>query len=216
MNKGIFIVGTSTDIGKTYISGLLVKKLNEKINVGYYKPIMSGAKKISNSDVGYIKNFSNIEQNIYDMFSYSFKEAVSPHLASKIENKSINKNKILKDFNYLKSKYEYLIVEGCGGIICPIIYDNNNNLFLEDIIKILDLEVILVTDSNVGTINSTLLTINYIKLHNINIKGIIFNNYKNNIICDDNIKLIKDITNIPITAIVKKNEKNIKILNKFM
>lgn len=216
MNKGIFITGTSTDIGKTYICGLLVKKLKAQgVNVAYYKPVLSGAYNIENSDAGYVKNFSKINQDINTMVSYMFKKPVSPHLASKIENRFVERNKILSDFNKLKNDFEYIVVEGSGGIICPILYDGNDNFFLEDIVKMLDLDVIIVSNSGLGTINSTLLTINYIKSKNINIKGIIFNHYKDNIMCNDNINLISHITDIPIIANIKYNEKNINILKDF-
>ncbi|WP_250277884.1 dethiobiotin synthase [[Clostridium] colinum] len=216
MNKAIFVTGTGTDVGKTYICGLLVKKLKEQgVNVGYYKPVLSGADSIYSSDIGYVKSFSQISQNINSMGSYIFTNPVSPHLASKMENKTIDKNKILYDFNNIKNKFEYTIVEGSGGIVCPIIYNNSEKLFLENIINMLGLDVIIVADAGLGTINFTLLTIEYIKSKNINIKGIIFNNYKDIIMHNDNINLIYNTTSVPIIAKVGHNDKNINILSDF-
>ena len=63
MKKGIFVIGTGTDVGKTYVSALLVKAMREAgMNVGYYKAAISGADSIPHSDAGYVKQVSGIQQ----------------------------------------------------------------------------------------------------------------------------------------------------------
>lgn len=127
-----------------------------------------------------------------------------------MENKTISLDKIKTDFNNLKPKYDFLVVEGCGGIICQISVQKNNEIFLTDIIKSLNLDVILVASSVLGTINSTVLTVEYAKKFNINIKGIIMNFYdKENFMHTDNKKQIEYLTGIPVIATVEKNAKEI-------
>ncbi len=227
MTKSIFVAGTSTDIGKTFVTALIVKYLRDKsINAGYYKPVLSGAEIVDNKlvpgDAKYVCDIAGINVQPQDLVSYTFKTAVSPHLAAELENKFIDLNKIKTDFTNLKNKYDFVVVEGCGGIVCQIQtpedwkirrledYQRHNDekkeIFLTDIIKKLELDVVLVVSSKLGTINSTVLTVEYAKKLNINIKGIIMNYYdKNNFMHIDNKKQIEYLTGIPVIATVAEN-----------
>ncbi|MGL5749839.1 MAG: dethiobiotin synthase, partial [Paraclostridium sp.] len=150
------------------------------------------------------------KEDYENIVSYSFKTPVSPHLASVIENKDIDLNKIESDFNKLKSKYEYILVEGSGGIICPIKINEKETILLEDIIKMTGFDVLLVTRASVGTINHTVLTVNYLKSKNINIRGIIVNEYDENDEAHiDNVKIIKKLTNADIVSLVKKSKTHV-------
>ncbi|MGL5717637.1 MAG: dethiobiotin synthase [Paraclostridium sp.] len=215
MSNGIFIIGTDTDVGKTYVSALLMKKLIEnKINATYYKAVLSGAyeedDKLIPYDAKYVCDTSGLKEDYENIVSYSFKTPVSPHLASIIENKDIDLNKIESDFNKLKSKYEYILVEGSGGIICPIKINEKETILLEDIIKMTGFDVLLVTRASVGTINHTVLTVNYLKSKNINMRGIIVNEYdENNEAHIDNVKIIKKLTNVDIVSLVKKSKTHV-------
>lgn len=217
MDKGIFITGTGTDVGKTYVTALIVKKLNEEgIKTGYYKAAISGANSIENSDAGYVKKISKINQKEDTLLSYIYETPVSPHLASKIEGNPVNMTKILKDFNRVKNEYDFVVVEGSGGIVCPIRYDNTENIFLEDIIKKLELKSLIVADAGLGTINSVVLTVSYMKSKNITVSGIILNNYKGGIMEEDNIYMIEKITGVKVISCVSKDDKDIYIDEKYL
>lgn len=215
MGKGIFIVGTSTDVGKTYISGLLTKYF---FDLGYksfyYKAAMSGNKKENNivlpEDGLKVKELSNIDQDLDSMCQFVYEKPYSPHLASILEGNPVKFDIIKKNFLNLAKNSDFLTMEGSGGIICPINIDDN--LFLFDIIKRLGLSCILVSDLNLGSINSACLTYFFMKENKIKISGIIFNNYdEKNIIHSDNIKIILNFTNqnLPLLAKVKHNDKKI-------
>ncbi len=212
MSKGIFITGTGTDVGKTYITALILKKLVESsYSCGYYKAALSGADNISDSDAGYVKKIANLTQSDDTLISYLYKLPVSPHLASKIEGQAAQITVIKKDFKIVTDNYEYVVVEGSGGIICPIRYDDESHIMLEDIVKELNLETLVVADAGLGTINVTVLTISYLKQKNMGVKGIIINNYEDTQMQQDNIRMIEDITNIPVIAKVEKEAANIDI-----
>ena len=221
MTESIFIAGTSTDIGKTFVTALLVRYLRDKnINAGYFKPVLSGAEIVDNrlvpGDAKYVCDIAGIKTQPQDLVSYILKNAVSPHLAAELENKTVDLNKIKTDFNKLKNEHNFLIVEGCGGIICQISTQKNNEIFLTDIIKSLNLDVILVASSLLGTINSTVLTVEYARKLNIDIKGIIMNFYdKENFMHTDNKKQIEYLTGIPVIATVEKDAKEIFIGKNF-
>lgn len=228
--KGIFITATGTDAGKTYVSGLIVKYLREKnVNAGYYKPALSGAYvkngRLVPGDAEYVCRVSDLPRSPESLVSYIFEPAVSPHLAAEIEqdrihknchyirhkNKTpyIEKNVILQHFNKLSEEYDFLVVEGCGGILCPLktpntslpnkLQSNSELLMLPDIIKMLGLDIIIVADAGLGTINLVLLTVAYARQENISIAGIILNHFDgNNFLHKDNKKQIEFLTNLPV------------------
>ncbi|WP_434796366.1 dethiobiotin synthase [Terrisporobacter vanillatitrophus] len=216
MNKGVFITGTSTDVGKTYISSLIVKVLRENnVNCGYFKGALSGAYLENNElipgDAKEVCIRANLNCNPKDLVSYIFKEPVSPHLAAKINNEFIELNKIKEDFDKLRKNYDFIVVEGCGGIVCPLRF-GDKKIMLTDIIKLLNLPIIIVANGGLGTINDTVLTVEYAKSQGFSIIGIILNNYdESNMMHIDNKKIIEELTNIPVIACVKEDDESINL-----
>ncbi len=125
MSKNIFITGTGTDIGKTYVTGLIVKKLHESgVNAAYYKAALSGNEKDENGkliplDAMRIKEVSNINQPMDEMCPYVYEEAVSPHLASRIEGNPVEMKIVKSGFEEVCKKYDYVTMEGSGGNYLP-------------------------------------------------------------------------------------------------
>lgn len=213
MKKALFITGTGTDIGKTYVTGLIVKKLRDAgLNAGYYKAALSGAEPDANGtlqpgDAIYVNKVANIGEKTENLVSYVYKEAVSPHLAAKINDQPIDFAKVTADFKRALAKYDYLTMEGSGGIICPLRWDNQQHVILDDLVKKLDLGVLIIADAGLGTINAAVLTIEHLLCRNIPIKGIIFNNYiPHDLMQDDNERMIEEMTGIKVLAKVKKGD----------
>ncbi|MEG1584460.1 MAG: dethiobiotin synthase, partial [Anaerovorax sp.] len=183
MSKKLFVTGTGTDIGKTFVTGLIVKKLNEEgKRVAYYKAAMSGNDRrpdgtLIPGDALHVKTISRIEQPLSEMCPYIYEMAVSPHLASRLEGNPVQLDRVLEGFDALCTKYDYITIEGSGGILCPICVDETK-LQLEDIIKELNASCLIIADAGLGTINDVGLTVAYMKEKNIPIKGIIFNRFK--------------------------------------
>ena len=194
MSKNIFITATGTDIGKTYISALIVKKMREAgFNCGYYKPVLSGVEisdgKLIKSDCNYVIETAKIPTSADDCVTYRWEEAVSPHLAAQRAGERICINKILEDYQKASHKYDYLLVEGAGGITCPLRLSDKEKYLLKDLIKELGTNILIAADAGLGTINSILLTVEYAKANGIKIEGIILNNYEpDNFMHQDNLK----------------------------
>ena len=182
MSKNIFITGTGTDVGKTYVAGLIVKKLADSgLSAAYYKAAMSGNERREDGslipgDALSVKNRSGISQSLESMCPYVYENAISPHLASRIEGNPVDMQVVKSGFEKLDAEYDYMTVEGSGGILCPICFDECK-IQLEDVINELGLSSIIVADAGLGTINGVVLTAEYMKARNMPIKGIIFNNY---------------------------------------
>ena len=221
MSKNIFITATGTDVGKTYVSALIVKKMREAdLNCGYFKPVLSGVVAKNNtlieSDCNYVVKTAKIPMKADDCVSYWWKEAVSPHLASVRANQEIDIEKIKNDFKKIQNNFDYVLVEGAGGITCPLKLKDGEKYLLNDLIKDLGLNIIIVADGGLGTINSILLTVEYAKQHDIKVEGIILNNFDStNFMHRDNLKQVEYLTGINVIATVSRNQTDIELLNKY-
>lgn len=214
MGKAVFVTGTGTDVGKTYVTGLIVKKLQEAgVRAAYYKAAMSGNDRDENGklipgDAKWVKEISGMEQPLEETCPYIYETAVSPHLASRIEGNPVQLSVVQENYRKVLDRYEYVTVEGSGGILCPIDFDHEK-LFLEDVIKGLNLDCILVADAGLGTINSVVLTCEYMKQKKITVKGILFNNWSGGIMQEDNLKMCETMTGIPVLAKIAKGDRDL-------
>ncbi len=212
MSKGLFVTGTGTDIGKTYVTALVVKKLRDAgYGAGYYKAAISGADSVGASDAGYVNRIAGIGEDEIVLLSYLYKTAVSPHLAARLEGNPVCREKVEKDFANACSKYPYVTMEGSGGIICPIRYDEKAHYFLEDVISWLKLPVLVIGLAGLGTINDVVLTVYYLQQHGFKVRGIILNHYKGGVMEEDNIKMIEAITKVKVVALVKDGDKELNM-----
>lgn len=212
MSKGLFITGTGTDLGKTYIAGLIVKKLADaKQSAAYYKAAMSGNDwradgSLIPGDALFVQKTAGISQPLEEMCPYVYEHAYSPHLASRIEGHPVQMDVVKAGYYKVCSAYDFVTMEGSGGILCPICFDEAK-IQLEDVIKELHLPSILIADAGLGTINSVVLTVEYMKAKNLPVKGIIYNHYHgNDVMEDDNIFMCEYMTGLPTLAKVKDGD----------
>ncbi|HLA50377.1 MAG TPA: dethiobiotin synthase [Thermodesulfovibrionia bacterium] len=206
MHKGIFITGTDTGVGKTFVAVGLINALKEKgFNICPMKPVETGCRtkkgKLIPEDTMSLIKASGIKEAIDVINPYRFKHPLAPSVAAELERKSIKKEKIFSAYNYLSKKYDITIVEGAGGIMAPLY---KKYLFL-DFISDINLPIIIVSRPGLGTINHTLLTIEIAKSRGIKILGVIINyagQIKNDISVKTNPKIIESIGGIPLVGIV--------------
>lgn len=211
ISKGIFITGTDTNVGKTVIAAGLVGALKAKgINVGVMKPIQTGGinknNKLISEDLLILLKASKIKEDTSLLNPYCFSYPAAPNLSSKLVKKKILINKIKKTYLTLQKKYEFMVVEGIGGLMVPI----KNNYLVTDLIKDLNLPLLIVARASLGTINHTLLTIKCAQINALKILGIIINNptlSKNTLVERTNPKIIEKITKIPVLAVIPFDKK---------
>lgn len=212
MAKGLFITATGTDIGKTYVTALIVKKLRSLgINAGYYKAAVSGAESVSESDAGYVNKIAQIGEREELLLSYLYKTPVSPHLAARIEGNPAEISVIKSTFARVCEQYDFVTMEGSGGIVCPIRKDEKTVIFLEDIIRELGLPSLIVADAGLGTINAVVTTSEYMKARNLAVNGIILNKWNDSEMQRDNLAMIEELTGIKVVAVVRDNDTELEI-----
>lgn len=212
MSKGIFIAATGTDVGKTYVSALIVKQLRiSGLSAGYYKPALSGAEfdgeSLTPGDCRYVAAKAGLAVRPQDLTSYMYKMAASPHLAARMEQRPVEADVILADFAKFAEKHDYITVEGCGGIVCPFRLEADKTLMQTDIIKLMKLDVLIVAPAGLGAINSAVATVHYAESQGIAVKGIILNRYdETELIHRDNRRSIERLTQRPVVACIASQE----------
>ncbi len=220
MPKQYFITGTNTDIGKTFVTAGLTK-LSTSLNIptAVMKPVQTGTEEY-HSDLSYIKSQAPeimvLEKELE--CPYEFKFAASPHLAAAKEDKSIDPQVILNAHNEITNLgAETILVEGAGGIFVPIV----GSYTMLDLMKDLDIPVILVGTVELGAINHALLSIEALKSAGLEIAGIILNKVPQepSQIELDNIETIEKLSNVPLLGTIKSidpdNEMDKALLEQF-
>ena len=212
MSKNLFITGTGTDVGKTYVTGLIVKKLADAgKNPGYYKAAMSGNKRREDGtlipgDALWVQKTAGIRQPLIEMCPYVYENAYSPHLASRIEGNPVQLSVVKQGFDNVCRKYDYVTMEGSGGILCPICFDEAK-IQLEDVIQTLDLSCLIIADAGLGTINSVVLTVEYMRAKQIPIKGIFFNHFHpDSLLEEDNLHMCEYMTCLKVLACIRDGD----------
>jgi dethiobiotin synthetase len=175
--KSLFITGTDTDVGKTYVTaGLTVTLRKMGIDVGIMKPFAAGTpqkKGFKSEDVEILSNAAQVSDPEKLMNPQFFKMAASPYTASKNLKVKVKIDTVLSNFKKLSKLHSMLLVEGMGGIMTPIL----KNYFVTNLIKEMKLPTVIVTRSKIGTVNHTIMTCKMCEKYKIPIKGIIINNF---------------------------------------
>ena len=214
MGKALFITGTGTDVGKTYVTALIVKCLRDAgLDAGYYKAAISGAEKdeedgtLHAGDALYVKEIAELSETQEELVSYVYEAAVSPHLAAQLDNKPIDFDVVEKDFRRALSQHEYITMEGSGGIICPLRWDKEQHVILDDLVLRLGLGALIVADAGLGTINAAVLTVEHLQARNIPVRGIILNRFHDgDIMEEDNLDMVEALTGVKVVATVKSGD----------
>lgn len=199
MLKSLFITGTDTDVGKTYVTaGLAVVLRKSGIDVGVMKPFAAGKeqkKGFKSEDVEIIANAAQVNDPEILLNPQFFPIPASPYTAMKTLKIKPKVDLILSSFKNLSKLHSMLLVEGMGGIMTPIL----KNYFVTNLIKDMKIPSVLVTRTKVGTINHTLMTVKMCEKYKIPIKGIIINDFDSNgYKIKDLTRDIEDLTRIPV------------------
>lgn len=187
--KGIFVTGTDTNVGKTIVSAAFVCAFRARENVCYWKPIQTGVETDDDTQtVRQLADCANAE--IFDE-GFRLERPLSPHLSARLAGIEITIEKISAFLPDWKDD-KFWIIEGAGGVIVPL----NENELMIDLIKALDLPVVIAARSGLGTINHTLLTVEILRNRNLKILGVVMNGEPN----DENRKAIQHFGQVTVLA----------------
>ncbi len=198
MTQGIFITGTGTEIGKTVIAGGLAAFLKQAgTNVGVMKPISTG----DTADAQFLKHAAQVDDELSSINPIYLRHPLAPSVAARMEGRDIDVSCLETAFAKLQQKYDFVIVEGVGGIAVPI----QDDFLVVHLIKRLQLPILIVAQVGLGTLNHTLLTVAYARQFELQITGIVLNG-----LCAETAGLaeatnpveIENLTGVPVIGIV--------------
>lgn len=176
MTKGIFITGTDTDVGKTYVGEIILRKLQQLgIQTAAMKPVASGAQhymgNLQNDDALRLQRVAKIKLPYELLNPYVFAPSIAPHLAAAQVSQHIDLEYIKAKFKQIVVQADFVVVEGVGGWLVPLGADHT----VADLCRVLDLPVLLVIGMRLGCLNHALLTVESMARKSVNLVGWVAN-----------------------------------------
>ena len=176
MQRGIFITGTDTGVGKTYVAAGIASVLAlNGVNVGVMKPAETGctirAGRLVPKDALRLMKAAGARDSLDLVNPYRFRNPLAPSVAAELEGKEIGVDTIVNAYRILSERYDFMIVEGAGGIMVPL----SQTVTYRDLAQVLGLPVLIVARPGLGTINHTVLTVTALREQNVPVAGIVIN-----------------------------------------
>ena len=175
--SGLFIVGTDTGVGKTRITGAIARTLSlEGVDVGVMKPVETGCRirrgLLYPADGADLKTAARTSDPLEWITPCRYASPLAPHAAALWEKRdAVNLDQVIAAFQYLHRRHAVTLVEGIGGLLVPLAARHD----LLDLVLALQLPVLLVAHSGLGTLNATLLTLRYGASRGVKFVGVILN-----------------------------------------
>jgi len=204
MERGVFVTGIDTGVGKTVIAGAIAAAVKAQgLDVGVMKPVATGAEEIDgklvSEDVVYLKKIIDSTDDDDLVNPIRLEPALAPTMAASKCGVHIDLDKVWESYDELTSRHDFVVVEGIGGLMVPI----DGNTLVADMALKMDLALVIVSKHYLGAINHTLLTLEYARSRNLRIKGIIFNMLKNG---EDFVGEIGRSSSTPVLGTIPFNE----------
>ena len=177
--NGVFVTGTDTEVGKTVISGAIAASLKSQgVNVDVFKPAASGcivqSGNLISEDGAFLAACADSSRPLAEITPLRFERALAPNVAAQIENRDIDIDIIFEEYIRMAETTDTVVVEGVGGILCPI-SDHFNVL---QFAAMTELPLVIVARPDLGTINHTLLTLQAARAAGLTVAGVIINQYR--------------------------------------
>ncbi len=218
-NNGLFITGTDTNVGKTYVvCGLAKALVKQGINVGVMKPVATGERKFS-ADAESLIEATQVIDNKAIINPYCFSVPAAPLLSARCAKITISFTKILSAYRKLRKSHNFLLVEGAGGLLVPI----TTKVTMADLAQKMNLPLLIVARGSLGTINHTLLTVFHAQRCHIPVFGIIINHTEpGRTVAQKTVaEIIQQFTAIPVLGEIPYSKKKVcripeKIINQIL
>ncbi|WP_304985183.1 dethiobiotin synthase [Coxiella-like endosymbiont] len=204
-----FVTGTDTNVGKTYISMALLRTFTSRgFSTFGIKPIASGCRNINgllrNEDALALQEASSVKKRYELINPVAFEAPIAPHIAAQLQDLRLTTTVLVEKINKsLLISSDVFIVEGAGGWFVPL----NDEESIADLVKLLNIPVVLVVGIKLGCLNHAILTVNAINQMKIPLIGWVANCIESQtIVIDENIQTLKTWIKAPCMGIVRYGE----------
>jgi dethiobiotin synthetase len=211
MSKGIFVTATDTGVGKTVAAAALIRSLRlAGIKAGGMKPFETGlaleAGELVSADGAFLRRAAEMDDSMELVTPQRFETPLSPYVASAREGAPVCLDSVFNAYERLSRKYEFMVVEGAGGILVPILRrqgDDTSVYYMIDLIRDLKLAAVVVVRPLLGTINHTLLTVSRLLDEGVSVAGIIVSHSEppqGSVAEETNVQALEELCPVPLIA----------------
>ncbi len=200
--KGVFVTGTDTGVGKTWISAGITAVLRRwGLSACYFKPVQSGCPeengKLIPTDARFARELAELDEPLDLLTPITLRLPLAPGVAAAREGVKVDLDLITQARQELASRYDLLVTEGAGGLYVPL---TDTNFLVLDMIRWLRLPLIVVARAGLGTINHTVLTVKAAQQAGVPVAGVVINRYpeKPSLAEETNPEVIAALTDAPI------------------
>lgn len=202
--KGVFVTGTDTDVGKTVIAAGLTAALRSRgVQAGYFKPVQSGCPEENGeliaTDAQLAQRLAGLAEPQALVTPVRLRLPLAPAVAAAEAGIRIDLEDLARAYRELASRYDFLVVEGAGGLYVPLV---DNRFLVLDLARWLGLPVLVVARAGLGTINHTVMTVKTVEQAGLPVVGIIINQYpeRPNLAARTNPGVIEAVSGRPVLA----------------
>ncbi|MBT4867151.1 MAG: dethiobiotin synthase [Planctomycetaceae bacterium] len=208
--RGLLVTGTDTGVGKTCVASLVARESRKQgLNVGVYKPACSGAEQGADgepfwADVEELSQATGGAHPHDRICPQCFRAPVAPPVAARLEGREVDNALLTGGVRWWQERVELLIVEGVGGLLCPL----SDAKTVADLAEELQLPLLIVARLGLGSINHTLLTVEVAQSRRLSIAGIVLNevNQPDNLADErDDPAEISKLCGVPILGVMQHN-----------
>lgn len=204
LGRAIFITGTGTGVGKTHVTGLLLRALRLRgCNAVTMKPVQTGATRegrgwrVPDLEEHWRLAGEKMPEDATVFAPYCYAPAVSPHLAGRLAGEPVSLEHLAGRAESLRGTYDAVLIEGAGGLLVPL----NEQETTLDFVRLLGIPLLVVAHAGLGTINHTLLTVAAARAAHVEVAGVVLNDWPaepEQAILADNPTIIERLGNVKI------------------
>ncbi len=200
--KGIFVTGTDTGVGKTWIAAGITAVLRRwGLSAGYFKPVQSGCPeedgRLIPTDARFARDLAGLAEPLELLTPITLRLPLAPGVAAAREGITVDLERVAQAWEELGSRFDLLVTEGAGGLYVPL---KDNDFLVLDMIRWFGLPLIVVARAGLGTINHTVLTVKAAQQAGVPVAGVVINRYpeRPSLAEETNPEVIAALTDTPI------------------
>ena len=183
--RGLFVTGTDTDVGKTLVAGAIARCLRRRgLQVAVFKPAASDCRRyrgqLVSADAEFLAACADSPHALSDIAPLRYAAALAPNVAAQREGRPVDVEAMLDAYRRIVDGADVVIVEGVGGLLCPI----SDELWVAHLARMTALPLVVVARAGLGTINHTLLTLHAARSAGLVVAGVVINRYPPELLVD--------------------------------
>jgi dethiobiotin synthetase len=194
--SGVFVTGTDTGVGKTYVAAALARALRDQgRRVGVFKPLVTGLDDGPPYDHELLAQAAGVDAAAVAVRTYG--PPVSPHLAQELAGEALDFDALVAAGRAAADAAEVLVAEGVGGLLVPLTAERS----VRDLCVALGLPLVVVARPALGTINHTLLTLEAARAAGLEVRGVVMTPWRDGTMERSNAQTVERLGGVPVVAL---------------